>query len=487
VSHHVLSVAELVGAVNEMLRQGFSDIWVEGEVTNASPSARGHVYFSLKDETATIDCVMWASRARRLKFRLDDGLAALAMGSLTIYAQRGRFQMVVDHLEPQGTGALQLAFEQLKARLAAEGLFAEERKRRLPALPLRVGIVTSPSGAALQDMLKIFRRFPHLRILVAPAAVQGEGAAREIADSIENLGRSGLVDLVIVGRGGGSLEDLWAFNEEAVARAIASSPVPVISGVGHQVDFTISDFVADIRAATPTHAAEIVVTHLMEQRRRLDDATAALLRNVRRHVEGARRRLDALEGSAGLARLPQRVRHLAARLAVSLRLGPAMTRVLQDRRTRLAAADQLAPRLRTLATSQRHRLERAQASLRSVPRRLAASGHRRLLESRSHQLARAMRIALEHLGARVRAAESSLGHLSPRAVLERGYSITSVEDDPSPLRDPGRVAPGTPLTTTLARGMLRSVAVGKSRPSAGRARRAGETQPGLFDGEEDTP
>ncbi|NOZ93939.1 MAG: exodeoxyribonuclease VII large subunit, partial [Acidobacteria bacterium] len=344
-SRRVYTVAELIGAVNDLLRQGFSGVWVEGEVTNANPSARGHLYFTLKDETAAVDCVMWASRTRRLKFRVEDGLAALAMGSLTIYPQRGRFQLVVEDLQPQGMGALQLAFEQLKARLEAEGLFAAERKRPLPALPQRVGIVTSPSGAALRDMLKILRRFPNLRVIVAPAAVQGEGAAAEIADAIGRLGRSGLVDLVIVGRGGGSLEDLWAFNEEAVARAIAACPVPVISGVGHQVDFTIADFVADLRAATPTHAAEIVVTHLAEQRRRLDEATRALVRDLRRHLEAARRRLAAMEGSAGLARLPQRLGHLAARLEISRRLRPAMDRIVQDRRNRLAAAARLAPLL----------------------------------------------------------------------------------------------------------------------------------------------
>ncbi len=485
-SRRVYTVAELIGAVNDLLRQGFSGVWVEGEVTNASPSARGHLYFTLKDETAAVDCVMWASRARRLKFRVEDGLAALAMGSLTVYPQRGRFQLVVEDLQPQGMGALQLAFEQLKARLEAEGLFAQERKRPLPALPQRVGIVTSPSGAALRDMLKILRRFPHLRVIVAPAAVQGEGAAAGIADAIGRLGRSGLVDVVIVGRGGGSLEDLWAFNEETVARAIAACPVPVISGVGHQVDFTIADFVADLRAATPTHAAEIVVTHLAEQQRRLHEATRALVRDLHRHLDAARRRLAALEGSAGLARLPQRLRHLAARLEVSRRLRPAMLRVLEDRRSRLAATARLAPLLESLAAGRRLRLERAEASLRAAPRRLAAAGHRRLVDSRTHQLARAMKTVLDRLGARLGTAEASLGHLSPRAVLERGYSITTMEGRTTPLRDATRVTPGSPLTTILARGMLRSVVVGK-RPARRRRGKGGGAQPGLFDGEEGTP
>ncbi len=238
-SDRVYSVAALIAAVNTLLEQGFSGVQVEGEVTNASTSGRGHIYFSLKDDSAAIDCVMWSSRARRLKFEVEDGLAALASGSLTIYPQRGRFQMVVDKIEPQGVGALQLAFEQLKKKLEAEGLFAAERKRPLPALPNRVGIVTSATGAALQDMLKILRRFSNLEVFVAPAMVQGEGAATEIAAAIKRLIASKRVKLIIVGRGGGSFEDLWAFNEEEVARAIAASPVPVISGVGHEVDFTI--------------------------------------------------------------------------------------------------------------------------------------------------------------------------------------------------------------------------------------------------------
>ena len=229
------TVSGLIRAVNEVLEQGFSGVRVEGEVTNLKPSGRGHLYFSLKDEAASLDCVMWASRASRLGFEVEDGLAVVTTGSLTVYPQRGRFQLVVDELEPLGLGALQLAFEQLKRRLDAEGLFALERKRPLPALPSRVGIVTSLSGAALHDMLRVLRRFPNLEVIVAPAAVQGSGAAAEIAGAIGRLSRSGLVDVVIVGRGGGSLEDLWAFNEEPVARAIAASPVPVISGVGHAV------------------------------------------------------------------------------------------------------------------------------------------------------------------------------------------------------------------------------------------------------------
>ncbi|MGD8440666.1 MAG: exodeoxyribonuclease VII large subunit, partial [Holophagae bacterium] len=207
----VFTPSSLIADVNSLLDQGYSGVDVEGEVTNASSSARGHIYFTLKDDRAQLDCVMWASRARGLRFELEDGLAVKARGSLTIYPQRGRFQLVVSAVEPQGIGALQLAFEQLKRKLDAEGLFAEERKRPMPALPQRVGIVTSATGAALQDMLKVLRRVAHLEVVVAPTVVQGDGAAAGIADALTRLAASGLVDVVIVGRGGGSLEDLWAF------------------------------------------------------------------------------------------------------------------------------------------------------------------------------------------------------------------------------------------------------------------------------------
>jgi len=461
VSRRVWTVGELIAEVNLLLSQGFSNIHVEGEITNVSQSGRGHLYFTLKDEEAAVDCVMWASRAGRLKFRVEDGLAALAIGSLAIYPQRGRFQLVVDQLQPQGLGALQLAFEQLKKRLAEEGLFEEARKRPLPSLPQRVGIVTSATGAALRDMLKVLRRYPHVRIIVAPARVQGEGAAAEIADALTRLGASGLVDVVIVGRGGGSLEDLWAFNEEPVARAIVACPVPVISGVGHQVDFTISDFTADLRAATPTHAAELVVARLEEQARRLEEGTARLARDLGRHLQLARARLAALEGSAGLAQLPHRVRLL---------------------RERLTRAERLAPLVRRIVERSRARLEAAGAALRRVPGRVAAGAQRRLLASRSEQLAHAVRRVLERTRARLVAGEKGLAHLGPRAVLERGYSITALEGQSTPLRSPRGVRPGASLITTLAGGVLRSVAAGGA-PAPKRRKTEPAEQPTLFDDE----
>ncbi len=458
-SDRVYSVAALLAEVNTLLEQGFSGVRVEGEATNVNPSGRGHVYFTLKDESAAIDCVLWASKAKRLKFELEDGLAVLVRGSLTIYAQRGRFQMVVDDVQPQGVGALQLAFEQLKKRLEQEGLFAAERKRALPALPNRVGIVTSASGAALQDMLKVLRRHPFLDVVVAPATVQGAGAAAEIAAAIDRLTRSGRVNIVIVGRGGGSLEDLWAFNEEPVARAIAASPVPVISGVGHEVDFTIADFVADVRAATPTQAAEIVVARLEEQERRVNDAREVLRRDITRHLRHARTHLNGLAGSSGLAMVPQRIRLYRERLRRAARLAPALRRVFEA-----AGA----------------RLEYASQGLRRLPARIAAGGHRRLLASRQQQLRQLMDAHTRRLRARAEASARALGHLGPTRVLERGYSITTLEGATTPLRDAHSIHGGQTLTTRLARGRVRSLVSSTSSERPGRSKDPA-AQPSLFD------
>ncbi len=456
-------VAEVIREINGRLREEFANMWIAGEATNVMRSNRGHLYFTLKDASSALDCVMWSSRARALTFTVEDGHALLAFGSLTIYPQRGRFQLVVERVELQGAGALQLAFEQLKAKLAAEGLFAPERKRPLPALPQRVGIVTSATGAALRDMLKILSRVANLHVIVAHAAVQGDGAAAEIARAIGRLGSSRLIDVLIVGRGGGSLEDLWAFNEEPVARAISNCPVPVISGVGHEVDFTIADFVADVRAATPTHAAEIVASRLEEQSGRLDDAGLRMGRALLRHVALARARLDGLEGSSGLARVPHRIRLV---------------------RARLEGADRLPALIRRLAERMHLRLDAAENALRHTPGRLAAGTQQRLLDGRIHALVLAMRRRVERAGARLTSLESALGHLNPTAILARGYSITVREGETAPLRDAAGIASGTVLVTTLARGRLRSVTAPASGHTSMRTPTVPE-QPGLFDTGED--
>src|SRR6266576_4398220 len=255
-----LTVSELNAAIRGLLDREFSDIWVSGEISGTKLATSGHYYFTLKDAEAQLRCVCFKSTARFWKFKPQDGIAVLARGRIDVYEARGEYQLLVEHLEPQGLGALQLAFERLKKKLAAEGLFAAERKRPLPRFPRRIGIVTSPRGAAVADMVQILaRRFPGLHIRLYPALVQGEGSVEEVVRGIEYFSRTKWPDVVIVGRGGGSLEDLWTFNEEAVARAIAACSVPVISAVGHETDVTIADFVADLRAPTPSAAAELVV------------------------------------------------------------------------------------------------------------------------------------------------------------------------------------------------------------------------------------
>ncbi|MCP4896538.1 MAG: exodeoxyribonuclease VII large subunit [bacterium] len=436
------TVAELVEELNSLLEASFSSVSVEGELTNVTRSARGHLYFSLKDESAAIDCVMWGSTAGRLKFEPEEGLAVRAAGAVKIYQQRGRLQLVVRSLVPEGVGALQLAYEQLKRRLEEEGLFAEERKRQMPALPQRIGIVTSPSGAALRDIVAVLTRHQRLQILVAGARVQGDGAAEEIASAIERLGSSGRVDLVVVSRGGGSLEDLWAFNEEATARAIATCPVPVISGVGHHVDYTIADFVADIRATTPTQAAELIVNHLEAQEDRLDVASFELRRATEQKVRLAHATLAGLEGSSGLARLPQRVALMRAMIERAVRLPD----LIRRRFSRLA-----------------ERLEASDRAVRRAPARFATETQRRLLETRCDQLAQLLAARMSRELGRIEHAEAGLNHLNPRRVLDRGYSITTVDGKPTPLRSVNEVRPGARLITQLSDGTVRSLVPGKSK------------------------
>jgi len=440
VSARVWTVGELVREINATLAGYFGEVWVKGELSGVKVAASGHRYFQVKDAEGQVTCAMWAPRADRLRFKLTDGLAVLLRGTLEVYPQRGSLQLIVIEVTPQGIGELQLAFEQLKAKLEAEGLFAAERKRPLPVLPQRIGLVTSASGAAVRDVLKVLARWEHLSVLFYPVRVQGKGAEGEIARALRYLGRSGLVDVVLVVRGGGSLEDLWAFNEEMVARAIAACEVPVISGVGHEVDFTIADFVADVRAATPTQAAEMVVSRLEEQHRRVDVADQRLTALFTRKLEHARLRLRGLEGARGLARLPLRVRELDQRLR------------------RLEALPQM---LRALVAGRRHRVEAATSRLYRWPVRFGAPRLRELVTARLaigrerlHSLARRRRLELASL-------ERALGALSPRNVLERGYSITTREGEARPLRDASQVMAGERLVTTLARGQVRSLIIGR--------------------------
>jgi exodeoxyribonuclease VII large subunit len=293
VKDKIYTVTELTSVVKIALETAFPQVWVEGEVSNARKYPSGHIYLTLKDAGASLSAVIWRGDAARLKFDIKDGQQFVCRGKIDVYAPRGAYQLIIDRVEPKGKGALQLAFEQLKEKLKAEGLFDPARKRKLPLLPKRIGVVTSPTGAAIIDILRTLeRRFAKLHILIYPARVQGDGAADDIVAGIDYLGGLPDLDVLIVGRGGGSIEDLWAFNEERVARAIARSPVPVISAVGHEVDFTISDFVADIRASTPTAAAEMVVEKEEAFAERIDN----LVRRARQTVKFAvqERRQDVL-------------------------------------------------------------------------------------------------------------------------------------------------------------------------------------------------
>ncbi len=321
-TRHVYTVSALTAEVKAVLEDGFSAIWVEGEVSNFKHHTSGHMYFTLKDAGAQIRAVMFRGSNRLLKFQPKDGLAVLVFGTVTLYERRGEYQITVEFMEPKGVGALQLAFEQLKAKLEADGLFDAMRKRPLPRLPRKIGIITSPTGAAIRDMLTIIgRRFPGLAILIYPVQVQGETAAREIAAALATMGRRSDLDVLIVARGGGSLEDLMAFNEEVVARAIAGSPIPVISAVGHETDVTIADFVADLRAPTPSAAAELVVAQRDELRQRVDELAArgaAAMENVlavrRARVQMLGRHLGVLNPAAQLQHQAECLRGLTQRL-----------------------------------------------------------------------------------------------------------------------------------------------------------------------------
>src|SRR2546426_436726 len=307
-ARRILTVTELTVRVRDLLEREFFEVWVEGELSNCRVWHTGHLYFTLKDGSSQIRSVIFRSALRYLKFKPADGLRVVARGRVSVYEPKGEYQLVCEHLEPHGLGALQLAFDQLKKRLQDEGLVEAARKRPLPALPRKIGIVTSLDGAAIRDIIKVLsRRYANAHIVIRPARVQGDGAAVEIARGIRAIGRVAAVDVVIVGRGGGSIEDLWAFNEEIVARAIARCPVPVISAVGHETDVTIADFVADLRAPTPSAAAEMVVACHDEFCGRIDRLPDPLLAAVRGRLQGLSRRVHMLSGRSALAGFPGRV------------------------------------------------------------------------------------------------------------------------------------------------------------------------------------
>ena len=439
----IYSVAELSLEIRNLLERQFPDVWVTGEVSNLRAAGSGHLYFTLKDETAQLRAVCFRNQARYLKFKPQDGLAVIARGRLSVYEARGEYQLYVEFLEPAGLGALQLAFEQLKQKLAAEGLFDPARKKPLPMLPRVIGVVTSPTGAVIRDILRILRRrFRNINVLLYPVKVQGEGAAQEIAQGIEYFNRKAPVDVMIVARGGGSLEDLWAFNEEVVARAIAASKIPVISAVGHETDFTIADFVADLRAPTPSAAAELVVRRKQDLATELHDRARHMAQMIRLKISEARQALTEL-------RMHQVFQTLATRIA-----------------ERAQRVDECVGALERLMRSRLHtaRQEWLRASAGVV--RYDFTRHLRLkraaLEEREQRFQNDFRRFLTERRNRLAQLEAVLKERSPRTILERGYSITR-DAEGKVVRDAAQVAIGAEVSIHLARGELgRSSRIAKS-------------------------
>ena len=435
-SRRVFTVAELNAAIHALLEREFADVWVTGEISGTRLAASGHYYFTLKERDSQLRCVCFRQTARYLKFKPQDGVAVIARGRIDVYEVRGEYQLLVETLDPQGLGALQLAFEQLKKKLAAEGLFDTARKRPIPAFPRRIGIVTSPAGAAIRDLLNILeRRFPGLHIRLFPALVQGEGSVEEVCRGIEYFGEAGWADVVIVGRGGGSLEDLWTFNEEAVARAIAACPVPVISAVGHETDVTIADFVADLRAPTPSAAAELVVGTRQHVVERVEAAEAKLRQVLRYRLADAERRLH----QRGIER---------ATALLSRRIGRSLQHVDE-------MDYELRRRLGSLTVLARARWGELDARLKALDLRLRFAQARRRLEAANRTAAETMRARLALARRRSEPLAAELQQLSPLRVLDRGYAIVHDEQGRI-LKDAADAPPPSEIGVRLARGRLKA-------------------------------
>jgi exodeoxyribonuclease VII large subunit len=435
-TRRILTVSELTSEIRNLLEQEFFEIWVEGELSNCKVwNTTGHLYFTLKDRSAQIKGVMFRTSLRLLKFTPKDGLRVVARGRVSVYDPKGEYQLVCEHLEPEGVGARQLAFEQLKERLAQHGLFDPKRKRPLPPLPRKIGVVTSVDGAAVRDIIKVLRRrYANAHIVIRPTRVQGDGAAMDIMRAIRAIGRVPEWTSVIIGRGGGSIEDLWAFNEEVVARAIAGCPVPTISAVGHETDVTIADFVADLRAPTPSAAAEMVVsrkddfcTHIDRLEQRVNAAVAGRLHRA----EARLRWLEARPSFGGFrARLAMRGRHAAD-------LDHELQRAI---RARLASRERSYQRLRLTFESfdLRRRMGRVRTRLVAAEGKLTAA-----ITRRRHTA-----------DARLRGAAARLESLSPLAVLARGYAVCWNAERTQAIRDASTVAPGDRVRVTLHEGEL---------------------------------
>jgi exodeoxyribonuclease VII large subunit len=432
-----LTVSELTDRIQGVLETEFFDVWVEGEISNLKRASSGHVYFSLKDENAHIAATVWKSDARRLRFRPEDGMQVLARGSIRVYPPRGSYQVSVQVLEPRGKGSLAQAFEELKKRLDEEGLFAVERKRALPVLPRRIGVVTSPTGAVIRDILRVLsRRYANLDVLVYPARVQGEASASEIVQGLQALNRLGGLDVVILARGGGSLEDLQAFNEEGVARAIAASRIPTISAVGHETDYTIADFVADVRAPTPSAAAERVIEAKQDLQARIGALRDRLAAGLRLKLTTTRARVEAAAAHRVFAAERGRLHVRAQRVDEMVRRAE---RALLGRLEHRRAAHQ---RLRERAEA--FRWERQVAT------------RRERLARRSDRLQALLRGTMDRRRSDLARLASQMEALSPLAVLGRGYALVWDEGAGALLRDAADTEEGRLLRIQLHRGAIRA-------------------------------
>lgn len=440
-TRRVLSVSELTEQVRRLLEKHVGQVWVTGEITNLRAQSSGHIYFTLKDANAQLSCVLFRNETVAHRELLADGQKVLLQGNVTVYEARGQYQLIVRAMELQGVGALQIAFERLKQKLAAEGLFAPERKRPLPRFPQRLGLVTSPTGAAIRDVLHVIqRRDPSLEIILAPCRVQGEGAAAEVAEAIRMLNKFSLLharlDLILVTRGGGSLEDLWAFNEESVARAIFESALPVVSAVGHEIDFTISDFVADVRAATPSAAAEIITEDVFASREFVAEVMLLMAQRVRQQLGRAiedfaqwAQRLQRAHPRREVSEWLQRLDELHSALGRNTRQGV--------RERRVAWQNVMA------------RLWRARpAQLVKDRGEALTQARRRLGEQARHQM-RERHHAWQTMDSRLRL-------LGPEQVLGRGYSITMDAASGKVLREAAEVKSGQRLRTRLGKGEVLS-------------------------------
>ena len=429
----ILTVSALTALVRERLEEGFTDLWVEGEVSNLRTPSSGHIYFTLKDATSQIRVVLFRAGPQRLRFALKEGLQLVVRGRLTVYEPRGEYQIVLDYLEPKGLGALQLALEQLKEKLARDGLFEQARKRPLPFLPRRVGVVTSLTGAALRDILAVLRRrCPIVGIVVAPVPVQGEDAAAQIAEAVRALSSSRLVDVMIVGRGGGSLEDLWCFNEEVVVRAIAASAVPVVSAVGHEIDYTLADFAADYRAPTPSAAAEAVAPVLDDLFETLRDRAARLKLAVRGLLHKDRQ--ECASALRVLYARPLPVEQAAQRLDdLTGRLGGSVMETLSAWQRRADAC--------------RHALE-------ACSPRIRIGSALTLVPQLAKRMEQSMLAVLTLKRQATRSIASALDGLSPLAILGRGYSIVQTVPDGTVLKRAQDVSVGDDVLAKLADGRL---------------------------------